>query len=227
MTDRFVAVDIETTGLNYSTDKIIEIGMQKYENGVCVDTYETLINPKKHISNVIRELTGIDDDMLKEAPAIEDIIGKVVDFIGDYPVLGHNIPFDYKFIKKAAEDLGINFTVKGIDTYKIAKKLIEVPSYKLEYLCEFFNIHTVHHRALADAESAAKIFFILKDMDESAIQLYDIPYKTVKHEPATTRQLVYLQALMDRKNITFERNIKDLTKSEASRIIDNIISGNF
>lgn len=228
MIDTFVALDIETTGLSPENDRIIEIGIARYTQGTCKEKYETFVNPGCEISSMINQITGINDHMVEDAPDISKVIGKVVDFVGNGPILGHNINFDYKFIKKAALDAHIPFNTPGIDTYKIAKKILkDVKSYKLEYLCEYFNIETIHHRALADAISAAEIFFRLQDIDNTAIKVYDMIYRPVKIQPATAKQLKYLTDLMEKNKIVYEGNIKDLTKSEASRLIDRIISGSF
>ncbi len=93
----YVALDLETTGINPSLDKIIEIGMIKVIDEKVADSYKTLINPNIHICTRITEITGITDNMVLGKPAISEIIKDILDFIGDLPLLGHNIIFDYSF----------------------------------------------------------------------------------------------------------------------------------
>ena len=100
MINNYIALDIETTGLNPANDKIIEIGMAKVENGVITGKYQQLINPQRPIDERITQLTGINDSMVENAPVINDIIQEIIDFIGELPILGHNVIFDYSFLKK-------------------------------------------------------------------------------------------------------------------------------
>ena len=88
MINSYVALDLETTGIGARHEKITEIGMVKVENGAVTDTYHTLVNPGRPIPEHITELTGIDDDMVKDAPMIQDVIGEVIAFCGTLPVLG-------------------------------------------------------------------------------------------------------------------------------------------
>lgn len=87
-------------GSGAKREKITEIGMVKVENGAVTDTYHTLVNPGRPIPEHITELTGIDDDMVKDAPMIQDVIGEVIAFCGTLPVLGHQIMFDYGFLSR-------------------------------------------------------------------------------------------------------------------------------
>lgn len=97
MIDSYVALDIETTGLNPAADRIIEIGMARVCNGNVTDTYSTLVNPGIKISDRIIELTHIHNEELTDKPRINELIEDVIQFIGDYPILGHNVIFDYSF----------------------------------------------------------------------------------------------------------------------------------
>ena len=150
MINTFVALDIETTGLNPAEDKIIEIGMAKISDGEIVDSYSTLVNPGIKISERITMITGITDDMVEGKPAITEIISDIVDFTKDMPILGHNVIFDYSFIKKAAVNSGLDFKKSGIDTLKLSRRLLpEVPHKTLEYLCGYFGIDAGNsHRAM-------------------------------------------------------------------------------
>lgn len=229
MINSFVALDVETSGLSPENDKIIEIGMAKVIDGQLADKYSVLINPKRIIAPKIVELTGITQDMLQDKPVIEDIIGDILEFIGDYPILGHNVNFDYGFLKKAAVNSGYSFEKQGIDTLKLARRLLpEVEHKNLEYLCNYFNIDAGNsHRAYDDAVSAWKLFLCLhnvKPEDEGFNELISLNYSAKKDVPSTPAQRRYLLALINMHGINIGEDIDSLTKSRASKIIDGIIS---
>lgn len=225
MINDFVALDIETTGLNPAEDEIIEIGAIKYIDGKETDKLELFVRPEGVISDRITEITGITAKMVEDAERIGDVIERVIEFSAGYPLLGHNIIFDYSFLKVAAEKNGIKYTTKGIDTYKLAKKYINFNMSKsLESLCGFYGIETIHHRALADAESAAAVYYKILEMAEPESVEEDLMYSIPKKEPLTWKQKSFLESLIKRYGIEFDRQIESLTKSEASKAIDNIIS---
>lgn len=225
----YVALDLETTGINPSLDKIIEIGMAKVIDGREVATYKTLINPDIHISERITEITGITDSMVLDKPVISQIIKDILDFIGDLPLLGHNIIFDYSFLKKAAVNSNYIFQKQGIDTLKIARRLLpEVPHKNLEYLCDYFKLDKgSSHRAFDDAKSAINLYhklYEIKPDDEGFYTAIPLVFHIKKDVPITDAQKRYLAALLDKHQLTIEENIEKLTKSMASRMIDKIIS---
>lgn len=96
----FVAIDVETTGLSPVYNELIEISAIKYEKAKKKDTFSTLIKPKKEISDTITNITGITNEMVKNAPNIEQVMPKLIDFIGEYPIVAHNANFDYSFFTK-------------------------------------------------------------------------------------------------------------------------------
>lgn len=229
MINSFVALDIETTGLNPVKDRIIEIGLAKYIDGVQVDTADYLINPKIQLPELIVNLTGITDEMLEGKPTIDQVIGEVIDFIGEYPMLGHNITFDYSFLKKNASDFGMRMPDKAIDTLLMARRIYASMEHRsLTFLCEKLNIDNGNaHRALDDAISATKLYHRMYEEDSSDFgfeKLITLEYKVKKESPITAAQKRYLSALVDYHNVKLEKAIDDMTKSEASRNIDKILS---
>ena len=94
----FIAIDVETTGLDENKDKIIEISAVKFNNGVEADTFSYLIDPKREIPQFIEKLTGITNDSIKNKPTFDIVSEKFLDFIGNNPLVGHNVSFDVKFI---------------------------------------------------------------------------------------------------------------------------------
>jgi len=107
MMNSYVAVDLETTGLNPKTDKIMEIGAIKVVDGQVAEEFHTMVHPRRQLEEEIVELTGIGDEMLRDAPGIEEIIGQVVAFCEGFPLVGHRIMFDYSFLKRAAVNAGL------------------------------------------------------------------------------------------------------------------------
>lgn len=159
----FVVVDIETTGLSYlGGDKITEIGAVKIIDGKIVDKFQTLINPEKKITEEITKLTGIDDEMVKDMPTFDKVIPDFFKYADGSVIVGHNLDFDYKFIKFYAKDCGYIFTNDGIDTLSLAKEVVpRLKNYKLNTVCDRFSIEFLHHRALSDAHATAKLFLEL------------------------------------------------------------------
>ena len=111
MINRYVALDIETTGLNPAVDRIIEVGMARVEDGQITQKYSTLVYPGISVSERITELTGIHNEELAGKPRIEEIIGDITRFIGDWPILGHNVTFDFSFLKRAAVNNGYTLSL--------------------------------------------------------------------------------------------------------------------
>ena len=105
----FVVLDLETTGLTPKTDRILEIGAVKVVDGEIKERYSTFINPQMEIPRRITELTGITGDMVKDAPLREEAVRGLVEFCQELPLLGHNILFDYSFVKHDAVNLGLVF----------------------------------------------------------------------------------------------------------------------
>jgi DNA polymerase-3 subunit alpha (Gram-positive type) len=229
MINSYIALDTETTGVNPSDDRIIEIGMARVIDGRIEASYSTLIDPQMKISGRITELTGITDGDVTGKPVIADIIGEIIDFTQDLPLLGHNIIFDYKFIKKAATDNSMQFVKNGIDTLKMARRILpDMPHKGLEYLCAQLGINPGHsHRAYDDAVSAMKLYNRLYELAPNDYGFETAPELvfTVKRDvPATAAQLRYLAALTAKHNVRLDEKPEELTKSRASRIIDGIIS---
>ncbi len=157
----FTIVDIETTGLSAYYHKITEIAALKYKEGKVINEFSTLINPETPIPRFITRLTGIDNEMVKDSPKIDEVIPKFHSFIGDSSFIAHNATFDYKFLDYALESsTGANLNNHKICTCKLARRLLpELPSKKLSNLCEHFNIKNDEaHRAKGDAMATARIF---------------------------------------------------------------------
>lgn len=227
--DTYIAIDIETTGLNPRTDKILEIGAARVRDGKPVENYSTFIRVGMPIPHFITELTGIDDGMAAEGIAIEEAMEQLTEFCGEDVLLGHNILFDYSFLKQAAVNQGIQFERQGIDTLKIARKCLpQLSSRKLESLCRYYGIETERqHRALDDALAASELYKRLREsyyeVEPGVFDPCALICRAKKECPATKIQKGYLIDLAKYHRIDLDVSLDTLTKSEASRLIDNII----
>lgn len=160
----FVVFDVETTGLSAAYDTIIELAAVKIIDGEVVDKFESFANPHHPLSSTTIELTGITDDMVKDAPEVVDMIAKFHDFIGDSIVVAHNASFDIGFLYEAYKQAGIDhFDHSVIDTLELARMLYPtMKNHRLNTLCKKFNIElTQHHRAIYDTEATGYLLLHL------------------------------------------------------------------
>ena len=226
----YVAFDLETTGLNIETDYIIEIGALKVRNGKVVDRFMEFLKPEKPISSLITNITGITNEMVSNTRATSDITRDFVAFCEDDILLGHNIMFDYKFMKKYAAQYGYSFEKHGIDTLSISRKcLCNLDSRSLEALCKHYNVHNqAAHRAYFDALSTAKIYhYLAHDFEDKLPKAFEprkLQFKPKKIQACTAKQVEYLKALCCTHNLEINYDFSSMSRSEASKHIDKIIS---
>lgn len=140
----YISLDLETTGFSPETCEVIEIGAWKIKDGVVVDKFCTLVRPIMYIPRTVQELTGITNEMVADYDTIEPTLLEFFDFCEDLPFLGHNLPFDYRFLEYRGRFLGLDFTLKGqrqgIDTLVLSKKLLTSSSYKLNAIADLLEI---------------------------------------------------------------------------------------
>ncbi len=156
----FVVFDTETTGLSPLNEEIIEIGAVKIKAGDVVDRFSSLVKCSKDVPYHITKLTGITNDMVKNAPPLEKVMNEFRDFCEGSVLVAHNAKFDMGFVNKSCAHLGIKINRSVLDTLLLARALFpNMKNYKLSTLCKYFNIRLVnHHRAVDDAEATAKLF---------------------------------------------------------------------
>lgn len=253
MINSYISIDLETTGLNPKLDRIIEIGAVKVVDGQIRDSFQTLVNPGRKLEQRITELTGITDEDLADKPYIEEVLPQLISFMNDglaaadaqgsrpggadirpgaaegLPLLGHSILFDFSFLKKAAVDHKTSFEKCGVDTLKIARKYLpELEHRSLGYLCNYYQIPHQAHRALNDAEAThllyqrlAREFYTAEEPLFSGQQLC---FSVKRDTPITLPQKEQLYRLIKQHKMTIDVDVERLTRSEASRLTDQILA---
>jgi len=162
-----IVLDTETTGLDYTRERMVEFAAVRLENGKIVDEYQTLINPNQHIRKSSIAIHGITPDMVENAPTEEEVMPKILNFIGDYPIVAHNAIFDYSFLNEAKLRLnGTPLENPRIDTQMMFKEIApDLESHGLEALTERFHVElNNHHRAMADTMGLALAYPKLKKL---------------------------------------------------------------
>jgi len=173
-----IVFDIETTGLSIQNCKITEIGAVKIRDGEIIDTFNTFVNPEVPIPKEIVELTSITDEMVADAPKIDEALKSFFDFIGggDKLLVAHNANFDTGFIRYAAEECGMEFWNPYLDTVALSRYINpDLKKHKLDSLAEYYHLGDFnHHRACDDAAMLAAIYFkMIASMREQDIKSFE------------------------------------------------------
>ena len=162
----YCVLDLETTGFSPRLEKITEIGVMKYQDGKVVDKFSCFVNPEKSIPPRVVEVTGITDDMVRDAETIDKVFPKLLEFIKDSVLVAHNAEFDVGFLRHVARELGYEFDFTYLDTLSLAYELFpEYKTYKLGRIAKNLGIKVdVAHRALDDVDTTVKVFKVMLDM---------------------------------------------------------------
>ena len=170
----YVVLDIETTGLSRYRHKITEIAAVKFRKGKKIEEFQSLVNPEMHIPSFITRLTGIDDEMVKDANTIDKVMPGFLDFLGDSVMVAHCATFDYGFLNHNAEKcMSVSIRNEKLCTRKLANRLLQdLPSKKLSHVCNHFDIiNEQAHRAMGDVKATAQVFSKFLDMlDEKGVK---------------------------------------------------------
>ena len=160
-TQEFVCIDLETTGLNANADTIIELGAVRFRQGEALERFQTFVNPGRKIPPFIQQLTGISDEQVRRAPAFHQVAGRFADFIGDLPIVGHNVAFDLDFLNSH----GLPLHNRRYNTWDLASIFLPtIAEYNLTELARSLDVLHEKHRALGDAEATAQVFHRLLEM---------------------------------------------------------------
>jgi len=168
---RYAIIDIETTGNKATLGKITEIAIYVHDGKEIVDEFVSLVNPEQYIPPFITQLTGITNDMVKDAPKFYEIARKVVEVTKDCTFVAHNSSFDYGFIQAEFEALGFQYERETLCTVKLSRKLIPGhKSYSLGKICDYYGIGiNGRHRAAGDAMATVSLFEILLSKNSGII----------------------------------------------------------
>lgn len=164
----FTVVDLETTGLRPTSDRIIEVACIKYRDNVEVDRFTSFANPGKHINSFITKLTGITNDMVSDAPYFDEIADSVWDFLDGEQIVGHNVNFDINFLYDALlVTVDNKLSNDFVDSMRVARKVLPtLPHHTLSYLMDYFSIDVNHHRAADDCLSTVILLEKLNEIIE-------------------------------------------------------------
>ncbi len=186
----YAVVDIETTGLSPRNEKITEIAIFIHDGEKVVDEFSTLINPEIDIPYRITQLTGINNKMVKNAPKFYEVAKRIVEMTEGAIFVGHNVHFDYNFIRKEFREFGYDYQRKKICTARLSRKLLPGRrSYSLGKLCNELGIENLHrHRAFGDAGATVKLFEILLRVEKN-IQDISMRELNTNLDPALLRKL--------------------------------------
>lgn len=201
-----IVLDVETTGLDYTKERMIEFAAVRLENGKIKDKYETLINPKQHIRKSSMAVHGITQEMVADAPDEEEVMPKILEFIGDYPIVAHNAIFDYNFINEASKRL-YNKPIENarIDSQMLFKEVYpDLESHGLENLMNKFDVKfDTRHRAMADTIGLAQAYPKLKKLYDKK---YDWQLKQVENIEYLFERYIRIQQAVQ----TMQSELQDL-----------------
>lgn len=201
-----IVIDVETTGLDYTREKIIEFAGVKLVNGKVKEKFETLINPHQHIRKSSQAIHGISEDDLKDAPEELDIYPKIFEFIGDAPIVAHNAVFDFSFLNRTSKRL-FNKPLENnyIDTQMMFKEVYpQFESCGLDALVGVFKGHNKkRHRAMGDALALAQCYPKLKEL---YYQKYNWQLSQIDHVDYLFERYLRLQSAIN----TMQSEIQDL-----------------
>ena len=201
-----IVLDIETTGLDYTKEKMVEFAAVRLENGKIKDEFQTLINPQQHIRKSSIAIHGITPDMVEDAPTEEEAMPKILDFIKDYPIVAHNAIFDYSFLNEASiRTTGKSLANARIDSQHMFKEIFpDMESHGLEALTKKFDVElTNHHRAMADTMGLALAYPKLKKL---YLQKYDWESKQLENIEYLFERFLRLQQTVT----TLQSEMQDL-----------------
>ena len=228
MVDDYTVIDLEMTGLSAKNDRILEAGAVRVRGGAISETYSAMIYTALPLPEKITKLTGITQEMAACGRDCDEVMQELIAFLGNDVIVGHNVVFDFSFIKQWAENHDQNFDCKDVDTLKLTKKFLSKGQKKnLGALCTHFHIPRRNaHRALDDSLETQLLFEKMKIMygqsEETMTAFTPQPlfYKAKKQQPATERQKEYLARYALCFDLPLPKNLAAMTRSEASRQLD-------
>jgi DNA polymerase III epsilon subunit family exonuclease len=227
-----IVLDTETTGLDYTKERMVEFAAVRIENGKIKDEFQTLINPEQHIRKSSIAIHGITPEMVKDAPTEAEAMPKIIDFIQDYPIVAHNAIFDYSFLNEASKRVfGKEINNPRIDSQQMFKEIYpDLESHGLEALTEKFQVElNNHHRAMADTMGLALAYPKLKKLylqkyDWESKQLDNIEYlfeRYLRIQQTVTTLQSELQDLKSVFKLYFEQGGNPIVSQSGETLVYN------
>ena len=228
----FTILDLETTGLDPGFDEIIEVACLRVRDFTVVDSFQSLIHPVDEIDEFITDLTGITNEMVANAPSINEVLPDVISFLSSDIVVGHNVNFDINFLYDALISFnGAEFSNDFLDTMRLARRMVpELSHHRLRDLITHFEIEpSGSHRALCDCESTLSVY--LKLLGIASLSGDPNEYaKTIirKKKSLDLREIVSTSDTKDPSNQLFGKHcvftgtLEKMTRAEAAQIVVNI-----
>ena len=244
--ETYVILDIETTGLDFEYCEIIEVAAIKYLDGVEIDRFSSLVQPHpytcidednnmtiEYVDEFITSLTGITNDMLKEAPLPLDVIPEFIDFIGNNTIVGYNVNFDINFLYDAAVKFELALKNDYVDILRIARKLYpDMQHHRLKDMVKKFHINiSAEHRAMDDVIAEVECLHkILDDIDKGPGRKEFI---NSFHHKSYTNYKDFIDGLVSPndvdntnpfygKTVVFTGQLSSMSRKDALTIISNI-----
>lgn len=230
MLEDYCVIDLEMTGLNPKHHKILEVAAVRVRKKEIVSECSMLIQQHQLLEEKITELTGIDQAMLAGAKEEDEVLDHFFGFLGEDILVGQNVIFDYSFLKQAAINRKMSFERKAADTLKIARRCLPALEKRtLDALCGYYGIEIGHHHRALDDAKATYLLYERLEKEFGAVQAdvfepKPLIYKAKRQTPATARQKKHLKELADYHKINLNLEWETLTRNEASRQVDRIIS---
>ena len=242
----FVAFDLETTGLSSQRDAITEIGAVIFRDGQPGERFQTFVNPHRKLERKIIDLTGITDEMLQDAPDIDQVLPEFLAFCGDLPLCAHNADFDVGFLTAACEHLGLDFAPTYLDTLILAQNLLpKLGKYKLNIVADALSLPEFnHHRASDDALTCGyllvRFFAMLRERKIPSLQAVNPAMEVLraagsKLDGRHTRHILLfaknqlglrnLYQLISKSNLEYFKRVPRIPKSELIRHREGLIIG--
>ena len=228
LTDNYCVLDTETTGLSAYFDDVIEIGILRVRDNTIVDKYEQLINPGYEIDPYITALTGITNQMLQDQPSLSQCKDKVIDFIGDDILVGHNTSFDIKFLEMGF-DIALNN--EYVDTLQFARKLYpQLEHHRLTDLSEYLHLTVNKHRSLADCETTKELYdSIKKKMNTEGLLIQNLWSEKKRrggHQIDISKIIATIEIDSDSffygKHVVFTGKLEKMIRKDAMQIVVNL-----
>ncbi len=228
--DNCVIIDLETTGYSPEYDQIIELGAIRIENRVETGRFNSLIRPRGKIPAVISAKTGITNDMVADAPTIEDILPAYIEFIGSSIIVGHNVSFDINFLYDNAERLGLGpISNDHVNTMRLASRLLpDLKNRRLDSLASALEVPTNNrHRALGDCQTTADCLAALRELADRLGGIPEPPKPWERYEKADARDIVPETTEFNPdspiygRTFVFTGELKSFTRAEAMQKVVN------